>query len=106
MPLHRRLPKRGFTNIFAEKWSIVNLSDLESRFEDGTEVDPGLLADAGLIWSRMVRSGEGKEKVRELRKVKVLGNGTLTKKFTIKANKFSRAAAQAIESAGGTAEVI
>jgi large subunit ribosomal protein L15 len=106
MPLHRRLPKRGFTNIFAKQWSIVNLADLEARFEDGAEVTPETLADAGLVWSRWVRPGEGKEKVREIRAVKILGRGELTKKLTIKANKFSRSAQEAIQAAGGTAEVI
>lgn len=106
MPLHRRLPKRGFTNIFADKWSVVNLEDLEARFEDGAEVTIDALADKGLIWSRWVRPGEGQDKVRETYKVKILARGELTKKLTIKANKFSRAAEEAIRSAGGQAEVI
>ncbi len=106
MPLHRRIPKRGFTNIFAQQWSIVNLDELNKRFEDGDVVDPDTLADKGIIWSRMERPGENKDKVRQMHPVKVLARGTLTKKLTIKAHKFSRAASEAIVAAGGVAEVI
>jgi large subunit ribosomal protein L15 len=91
-PLFRRLPKRGFTNINRKDFAIVNLETL-NRFEEGTEVTPDLLLETGVVSN--VKSG-----------VKVLGNGQLEKKLTVKANKFSASAKEAIESAGGTAEVI
>lgn len=91
-PLFRRLPKRGFTNINRKEYAIVNL-DVLNRFEDGTEVTPALLLETGVI---------SKEKSG----VKVLANGKLEKKLTVKAHKFSSAAKEAIEAAGGTAEVI
>lgn len=92
MPLYRRLPKRGFTNIFAKKYSIVNLDRLNA-FEDGTEVTPELLLEARIV--RKLNDG-----------VKVLGQGELNKKLTVKAHKFSKSAVEAIERAGGKAEVI
>jgi large subunit ribosomal protein L15 len=91
-PLFRRLPKRGFTNVNRKDFAIVNLETL-NRFEDGTEVSPELLLETGVVSN--VKSG-----------VKILGNGQLEKKLTVKANKFSASAKEAIESAGGTAEVI
>jgi large subunit ribosomal protein L15 len=91
-PLFQRLPKRGFTNINRKDFAIVNLSTL-NRFEDGTEVTPELLLETGIVSN--VKSG-----------VKVLGDGQLEKKLTVKANKFSASAKEAIESAGGTVEVI
>lgn len=91
-PLFRRLPKRGFTNVNRKDFAIVNLETL-NRFEDGTEVTPELLLETGVVSN--VKSG-----------VKILGNGQLEKKLTVKANKFSASAKEAIESAGGTAEVI
>lgn len=92
MPLSRRLPKRGFTNIFAKEYSIVNVGDL-NRFEDGTEVTAKLLKEQRLI--RKVQDG-----------VKILGNGEITKKLTVKAAKFTKTAADKIKAAGGTAEVV
>jgi large subunit ribosomal protein L15 len=91
-PLFQRLPKRGFTNINRKDFAIVNLSTL-NRFEDGAEVTPELLLETGIVSN--VKSG-----------VKILGNGQLEKKLTVKANKFSASAKEAIESAGGTVEVI
>ncbi|MBZ5751416.1 50S ribosomal protein L15 [Metabacillus rhizolycopersici] len=91
-PLFQRLPKRGFTNINRKDFAIVNLSTL-NRFEEGTEVTPDLLLETGIVSN--VKSG-----------VKILGNGQLEKKLTVKANKFSASAKEAIESAGGTVEVI
>ncbi|HZH59288.1 MAG TPA: 50S ribosomal protein L15 [Metabacillus sp.] len=91
-PLFQRLPKRGFTNINRKDYAIVNL-DVLNRFEDGTEVTPEFLLESGVVSN--VKSG-----------VKILGNGQLEKKLTVKANKFSASAKEAIESAGGTAEVI
>jgi large subunit ribosomal protein L15 len=91
-PLFQRLPKRGFTNINRKDFAIVNLETL-NRFEDGTEVTPELLLETGIVSN--VKSG-----------VKILGNGQLEKKLTVKANKFSASAKEAIESAGGSVEVI
>lgn len=90
--LARRIPKRGFNNIFATEYSIVNVSDLE-RFVDGTVVDFELLKAAGLV-------------KKELDGVKVLGNGELTKSLTVKAAAFSASAKEKIEKAGGKAEVM
>lgn len=91
MPLQRRVPKRGFNNIFAEKWIAVNVSALEV-FEDGATVDAAALKAKGII------------KKADL-PVKVLGNGRLTKKLTVNLNAFSAAAAEKINAAGGKAEV-
>src|SRR5215212_7116436 len=92
MPLHRRLPKRGFTNIFKKEYAIVNLSDLE-RFDNGATVDEAALRAAGLVKGQV----DG---------VKVLGNGKLSKKLTVSATKFSATAKSAIEAAGGTVQEI
>lgn len=92
MPLYRRIPKRGFTNRFAKEYSEINIQDL-NRFEDGTVVNFALLAQSGMI--KQVKDG-----------VKVLGNGELEKKLTVKAEKFSKSAAEKIEKAGGKVEVI
>ncbi len=92
MPIYRRLPKRGFTNIFKKEWTIVNLEDL-NKFEDGTVITPELLTEEGVV--KKVKYG-----------LKVLGNGKLEKKLTIKAHKFSKSAIEKIETAGGKAEVI
>ena len=91
MPLQRRIPKRGFNNIFATNYAIVNVSDL-NKFEDGAVVDTAALKEAGLV-----------KKVMD--DVKVLGNGELTKKLTVCAAKFSATAKEKIEKAGGKAEV-
>lgn len=91
-PLFQRLPKRGFTNINRKEYAIVNLDTL-NRFEEGTEVSPELLLEAGVV--SKAKSG-----------IKILGNGTVEKKLTVKAHKFSSAAKEAIEAAGGTVEVI
>ena len=91
-PLFRRLPKRGFTNINAKEYALVNLDQL-NVFEDGTEVTPAVLKEAGIV--RAEKSG-----------VKVLGNGELTKKLTVKAAKFSKSAEAAITAKGGSIEVI
>ncbi|NMD72382.1 50S ribosomal protein L15 [Bacillus sp. DNRA2] len=91
-PLFRRLPKRGFTNINRKEYAIVNL-DVLNRFEEGTEVTPELLLETGIISSE--KAG-----------IKVLANGSVEKKLTVKAHKFSSAAKEAIEAAGGTTEVI
>lgn len=90
-PLYRRIPKRGFNNIFAIEYATVNVSDLE-RFEDGTVVNMDLLTAEGIVR-------------RELSGLKVLGNGNLTKKLTVETKKFSASAKEKIEAAGGKIEV-
>jgi len=92
MPLTRRLPKRGFTNIFAKVYTEVNVAQLEV-FEPDTVVTPELLKEKGII--KKINDG-----------VKILGKGDLNKKLTVKAHKFSKAAQEKIEAAGGKAEVI
>ena len=91
-PLYRRIPKRGFKNHFAKEYAVINLSDLE-QFDNGTVVDSQLLMSEGII-------------KKELDGVKVLGNGDLTKKLTVKANNFSKTAKEKIENIGGKTEVI
>lgn len=91
-PLYRRIPKRGFKNRFAEEYAVVNLSDLE-RFDNGTTVNAELLKTEGII-------------KKELDGVKVLGNGTLTKKLTVVAKKFSKTAEEKIQAVGGKTEVM
>jgi len=92
MPLIRRLPKRGFTNIFARVYSELNVEAL-NRFEEGTIVTPEVLRECGLI--KKMNDG-----------VKILGKGELTQRLTVKAHKFSKAAQLKIESAGGSTEVL
>ena len=91
-PLYRRIPKRGFKNHFAVEYAIVNLSDLE-QFEDGSVVNAESLIAKGII-------------KKELDGVKVLGNGTLTKKLTVVASKFSKTAEEKIQAVGGKTEVM
>ena len=93
MPLARRVPKRGFNNIFARPLEAVNVSALEEKFESGATVDAKALLDARVL--SKCRYG-----------FKVLGNGELTKKLTVKANAFSESAKTKIETAGGKAEVV
>ena len=92
MPIYRRLPKRGFTNIFAKKYTQINVSDL-NKFEDGTVVDATLLKETGVI-SKILDG------------VVVLGRGEITKKITVKAARVTEGAAKKIEAAGGKVEVI
>ncbi|EGQ3877903.1 50S ribosomal protein L15 [Staphylococcus pseudintermedius] len=92
LPLFRRIPKRGFTNINRKEYAIVNLDQL-NQFEDGTEVTPELLIETGVVKNE--KAG-----------IKVLGNGSLEKKLTVKAHKFSASAKAAIEVKGGAQEVI
>ncbi|MBS4216546.1 MULTISPECIES: 50S ribosomal protein L15 [Neobacillus] len=91
-PLFRRLPKRGFTNFNRKEYAVVNLDAL-NRFEEGTEVTPELLIESGVVSNE--KAG-----------IKVLAKGNVEKKLTVKAHKFSSAAKEAIEAAGGTTEVI
>ncbi|MEE0741320.1 MAG: 50S ribosomal protein L15 [Emergencia sp.] len=92
MPLYRRLPKRGFTNIFGTEYTTINVKDL-NRFEAGTVVTPELLEETGMI--KQVKDG-----------VKILGDGELNNGITVKAHKFTKSAIEKIEAAGGKAEVI
>ena len=94
MPLFRRLPKRGFTNIFRKEIGTINIDDL-NRFEEGTVVTPELLMENGLIKKSHSKDG-----------VKILGDGELNVKLTVQAQRFSKAAVEKIESTGGKAEVI
>ena len=92
MPLYRRIPKRGFTNIWRKPPEVVNVGALNG-FEDGAEITMDILVEKGLV----KKPGNG---------LKVLGDGKLEKRLTVKANKFSKTAVEAIEKAGGKAEVI
>lgn len=92
MPLVRRIPKRGFNNRFRKVYSIVNIAALEDKFENGAVVDAEALIVSGIL-SKIEDAG-----------VKILGNGELTKSLTVKANKFSASAKEAIEKAGGNVE--
>jgi large subunit ribosomal protein L15 len=93
MPLHRRVPKRGFHNGFRTEYAVVNLDTLAERFDAGTVITPGLLRKAGLVRSRQQR-------------IKVLARGDISKKLTVQAHKFSGKAAEKIAAAGGTAETM
>lgn len=92
MPLYRRLPKRGFRNIFAKKYSIVNVQDLNC-FEEGTTVTPVMVQEQGLI--KKIHSG-----------LRILGQGKLEKKLTVQAHHFTQSARQKIEEVGGSIEVL
>ena len=92
MPLYRRIPKRGFTNIWRKEYEIVNVETL-NRFENGTEVTPELLSAEGIV--KQVKDG-----------IKILGNGKLEKNLTVQAQKFTKSALEKIEAAGGKAQVI
>ncbi|BDC48197.1 50S ribosomal protein L15 [Bryobacterales bacterium F-183] len=91
MPLHRRLPKRGFTNIFREEWAVINVSTLEKL--EGTSFDPDTLKKLGIVKKLM-------------KGLKVLGTGDIKKAVTVKAHAISEAAKQKIEAAGGKVEII
>jgi large subunit ribosomal protein L15 len=93
MPLHRRIPKRGFFNEFRVEYAVVNLDTLAERFDDGTVVTPDLLRERGLI--------HGKRQP-----IKVLARGDISKKLTVHAHKFSGKAAEKIAAAGGATEVL
>ena len=91
-PLYRRIPKRGFTNIWGTEYTVLNVEDL-NRFDADTVVTPELMKEIGMV--KQVKDG-----------IKILGNGTVEKNLTVKAHKFSKTAVEKIESAGGKAEVI
>ena len=92
MPIHRRLPKRGFYNPFRVSYEVVNLDNLVDRFEDGAEVTPAVLREHGVISRRAL--------------VKVLARGELAKKFVVKAHAFSKKASEQIVAAGGRTEIV
>lgn len=92
MPLHRRVPKRGFHNVFRETYEVVNLDTLQERFDAGVEVTPDLLREAGVVGRRGP--------------IKVLARGDIAKALTVRAHKFSGKAAEKIAAAGGKAEVL
>lgn len=92
MPLYRRIPKRGFTNIWRKEFTALNVEDL-NRFEADTVVTPEMLTEMGIV--KQVKAG-----------IKILGNGNLEKRLTVKAHKFSKVTIEKIEAAGGKAEVI
>lgn len=94
MPLFRRVPKRGFRNIFAKEYATINLDEL-NRFEENTIVTPELLFSEGIVKRGKAKDG-----------VKILGDGELTVKLTVQSQKFSKSAAEKIEAAGGKVEVI
>jgi len=96
MPLQRRLPKRGFTNIFKKEWLEVKLSDLEQRFEDAESVTPELMVERGMIKKSHLDRFHG---------VVILGGGEVTKALKVTAHRFTRGAREKIEAAGGTATV-
>jgi large subunit ribosomal protein L15 len=93
MPLHRRLPKRGFTNVFRTEYAVVNLDQLEERFDAGALVTPEALREVGLVRSRNTP-------------IKVLGRGDVTKALTVHAHKFSGKAAEKLAASGGTTETL
>jgi large subunit ribosomal protein L15 len=93
MPLHRRIPKRGFHNHFRVEYAVVNLDVLAERFEEGTVITPELLRERGLIHSAR-------------QPIKVLARGDMSKKLTVRAHKFSGKAAEKIAASGGSAEVL
>ena len=93
MPLHRRVPKRGFFNLFRDEYAVVNLDTLADQFEAGSEITPDALHEKGLV-----RKGA--------RKIKVLARGDISKALTVHAHKFSGKAAEKIAAAGGKAEVL
>jgi len=92
MPLQRKLPKRGFTNVFRTAYQVVNIGAIAKAFKAGETVDPAAILDKGLIKRKML--------------VKVLGEGEITAAVTVKANSFSKSAVEKIKAAGGVAEVI
>jgi large subunit ribosomal protein L15 len=93
MPLQRRVPKRGFTNVFRKEFSFINVATLDKRFDDGATVTPVEIRAKGLV--KHLRDG-----------LKVLGNGEIGRKLNVRAHAFSEGARQKIEAAGGTCEVI
>jgi large subunit ribosomal protein L15 len=93
MPLHRRLPKRGFNNVFRTEYAVVNLDQLEGQFDAGSTITPDTLRAAGLVHTKRLP-------------IKVLGRGDVTKAFTVQAHKFSGKAAEKLAAVGGKAEAI
>ncbi|HKP87465.1 MAG TPA: 50S ribosomal protein L15 [Blastocatellia bacterium] len=97
MPLQRRLPKRGFTNIFKKVWIEVKLGELDKRFEESDQITPELMAERGMIKKSHLSRHDG---------VVVLGGGDVSKKLSVTAHRFSKSAREKIEAAGGTATLV
>lgn len=97
MPLQRRLPKRGFTNIFKKQWVEVKLADLDRKFELGEDVTPDMMVERGLIKKGALRRADG---------VVILGGGALTKSLNITAHRFTKGAKEKIEAVGGKAAIV
>jgi large subunit ribosomal protein L15 len=97
MPLQRRLPKRGFTNIFKKTWIEVQLAELSRHFEDGAEITPETLAERGIIKKSHLARFDG---------VVILGGGDFNRKLNVTAHRFTKAAKEKIEAAGGTVSVV
>lgn len=97
MPLQRRLPKRGFTNIFKKQWIEVQLADLDRKFESGEDVTPDLMVERGLIKKGVLRRSDG---------VVILGGGVLSKSLNITAHRFTKGAKEKIEAVGGKAALV
>lgn len=102
MPLHRRLPKRGFNNIHAVHYYEITVAKLEQAFDAGVTIDIRAMKSAGLISSKIEKNG----RLLKTAKVKILGNGELTKGLTVVADKFTKSAAAKIEAAGGSVQVV
>ncbi len=97
MPLQRRLPKRGFTNIFKKEWVEVNVATLEQRFEAGAEITPDVLIEAGVCSKRAVSTSSG---------IVILGHGDISKAFKISAHRVSKTAREKVEKAGGSVAIL
>ena len=97
MPLQRRLPKRGFTNIFKKEWVEVNLATLEKRFDAGTEITPDFLIEAGYCSKRSIESSAG---------LVIMGKGDVTKAFRVSAHRITKGAREKIEKAGGSVTIL
>lgn len=97
MPLQRRLPKRGFTNIFKKEWVEVNLATLERRFDAGTEITPDFLIEAGYCSKRSIESSAG---------LVIMGKGDVTKAFRVSAHRITKGAREKIEKAGGSVTIL
>ena len=97
MPLQRRLPKRGFTNIFKKEWVEVNLATLEKRFDAGTEITPDFLIEAGYCSKRSIDASAG---------LVIMGKGDVTKAFRVSAHRITKGAREKIEKAGGSVTIL
>jgi large subunit ribosomal protein L15 len=106
MPIHRRLPKKGFKNIHATRYIEVGLDRIEAKFESGATVDIFALKEAGVISSKIAKETKNGSTLLKDSRLKILGNGELTKSLTIVADKFTKGAEAKIQAAGGTAKLV